>query len=571
MSRRTIRSVGGGVWLLVALVASTGVAQAQPQRESTRLLAEFGRMDRSTAREIVDAVSETLRADVALGGVTYTPVRRAVAEVVLGTGPGGGPGATREEWERRLGRVLDRMRAGLDAQLLRGVFSERPNAAVLCAASFSLSMAACDALIAAAAGRPAAIDYFPPDDGSALRDALVEGGAAPRSAGQVATGLVATMVGVPGILNDSPRGRALVALLEACPGGLSGRESQVRAWHVGPTVGMARCLAEAAIGRRSPRDAVAFAANVFGLSEEAARTFVGWVRPLPVASASVALPRPAPSPATPPLAPEPRPSAPPVAPSAIPTPASPTAAPPGGSPLEVARAHFSARRFAEAAAAYEAEAARTSPPSTVALAGLGASALALGDARRAIRAYDAAIRGAPNESALYVGIGRAFLGANEPANAQRAFQHALSLDPSSAGAREGLARLAPAASGPPVAASPSTTPSAFAAAPPPGMASPATAAAPASASGLPDAPPRESIIAALRPLSDDVHQCLPGVTGVVTVGLVIDGATGTVRGANVQGEHATLPGAECVTTAVLNATFPRFARETLSIAYPFSL
>ncbi len=132
--------------------------------------------------------------------------------------------------------------------------------------------------------------------------------------------------------------------------------------------------------------------------------------------------------------------------AATPTPAATatTAAAPAADPATAlrnqARDHFQARRFAEAAAAYE-RAAALNPNNAGTFAGLGAARLAMNDARGAIRAYEKATQLQPSSSGFHSALGRAYFMAGDRAHAGAEFQRALSLDPNNAAAREGMARV----------------------------------------------------------------------------------------------------------------------------------
>ncbi|MEM9191177.1 MAG: protein kinase [Myxococcota bacterium] len=105
---------------------------------------------------------------------------------------------------------------------------------------------------------------------------------------------------------------------------------------------------------------------------------------------------------------------------------------PTGSPFEVlrtqAREHFRARRYAQAAAAYE-RAAAMNPGHAGSFAGLGASRRALGDTRGAIAAYQRAVTLQPNNSGFHAALAASYEAAGNRAQAIRSYQRALQLDP----------------------------------------------------------------------------------------------------------------------------------------------
>ena len=107
---------------------------------------------------------------------------------------------------------------------------------------------------------------------------------------------------------------------------------------------------------------------------------------------------------------------------------------------EEARVHFQARRFAQAAQAYE-RAAAINPNHAPTFAGMGAARGAAGDARGAVAAYQRAVELQPNHAGFNAALGRAYYMAGNRTAAGQAFQRALALDPNNRTAREGLERL----------------------------------------------------------------------------------------------------------------------------------
>jgi Flp pilus assembly protein TadD len=92
-----------------------------------------------------------------------------------------------------------------------------------------------------------------------------------------------------------------------------------------------------------------------------------------------------------------------------------------------------------------------------------------------------------------------------------------------------------------------------------------------STAGLPQTPSREQISAAMRELLPIVKGCVPDRTGTISVQITIVGATGAVEDATVVGSGADDPEAICVGEVVRGATFPPFAKDKLSIKFPFQL
>ena len=76
-----------------------------------------------------------------------------------------------------------------------------------------------------------------------------------------------------------------------------------------------------------------------------------------------------------------------------------------------------------------------------AYAGLGASQLALGDARGAITSYKRAIRRLPGTSGFHAALGRAYVMARDRTRAVAEYRKAVALDPSNEVAFKALATL----------------------------------------------------------------------------------------------------------------------------------
>ncbi|MGE0788929.1 MAG: protein kinase [Sandaracinaceae bacterium] len=104
---------------------------------------------------------------------------------------------------------------------------------------------------------------------------------------------------------------------------------------------------------------------------------------------------------------------------------------------EEALEHFRARRFPQAAAAYE-RATRLNPRHAGSFAGLGASRLAEGRARDAVRAYQRATQLQPRHAGFQAALGRAYDADGNHAAAQQAYRRALQLDPNNQAAQQGL-------------------------------------------------------------------------------------------------------------------------------------
>jgi predicted Zn finger-like uncharacterized protein len=111
---------------------------------------------------------------------------------------------------------------------------------------------------------------------------------------------------------------------------------------------------------------------------------------------------------------------------------------------------------------------------------------------------------------------------------------------------------------------------------PPAAPAPAPAAAHAAAASsdegpeeLPDAPARDEILGAMRGVESAVRACAEGQTvkGTAEVQITVAGSSGRVTNATVSG--ITGEAGSCIARAARNAKFPRFAKPTFSIKYPY--
>lgn len=102
--------------------------------------------------------------------------------------------------------------------------------------------------------------------------------------------------------------------------------------------------------------------------------------------------------------------------------------------------HFRARRFPQAAQAYE-QATQLNPRHAGSFAGLGAARLALGQHQRAVRAYQRAVTLQPRHAGFHAALGRAYHLAGDHGRARQSYQRALALDSSNQAARQGLQSL----------------------------------------------------------------------------------------------------------------------------------
>ena len=107
---------------------------------------------------------------------------------------------------------------------------------------------------------------------------------------------------------------------------------------------------------------------------------------------------------------------------------------------EQARVAYAAKRYKDAAAAYE-RAARYDPGHAGTYAGLGAARLQLGDDVGAVQAYQRAVQLSPTTAGFHAALGRAYLTAGDQARARSAYKQALALDPAHEAAKAALEKL----------------------------------------------------------------------------------------------------------------------------------
>lgn len=657
MSRSIL--IAGAVASIALVLCVGSVARAQ-EAAVVADLTRIGRMTRPEARDIAGRVHARLVENGQRAGTQYDPLRQA-----LGTAMFGGPGSNRAEYDERLRQVIERLRQGLTRANLQALFGPGEGVALRCAELFGVPIAACDALSATASRERADLPYLAPDDGSALTTELTGAGVSAEDAREIVRALSTSLLSVPGSLDGSERGRGLAELLRACPGGLTARDSQVRAWHFGPTGDLARCIGRTAgrAGRRAP----AMMQAVLGMSPQAAATFLRWSHGQPIAAAAPPAP-PAPPPAPrgpsrdellaqanthyragrfaqaaqayeqallsdPGFAPahqglavarlragdargaadayraaarlDPRSAAIQVGLAralaqsgdregaaaayrmalslepgradaqrelaALAPPAPPPQPPPpqreGPSEADLraqARAHYTARRFAEAEQIYRRLVQMAANDASV-HAGLGASLLAQSRFDDAVSAYRRATELDGRNAGFFAALGAAYERARNAAGARAAYERALSIDANHRVAREGLARVAPPAAATP---SPGVT-IASSVAPPPGA--PPPAPPPPTGPQLPEVPSRDDIVRTLGPLEARLEACVPTVDATVTFRLRIRGTDGRVAEAETTGDLAGSDEAGCMEGYLMGARFPRFTRPELEIRYPFAL
>jgi Flp pilus assembly protein TadD len=397
-----MRTLSGAAGLLLAIVVSFAPLAAHAQdADVVARIQRHGRVPRALARDIARRVHQRLIDNGRQGGDRYDPLRQLLGRALFG-----GPGNTRAEYDMRLSQVVDQMSRGLTDRTLDAFFGGGDGTALQCAELFSMAMGECDALIAAAARADADLPYIPPDDGSSLLSELQSAGVERGTAREIVRAIGATMLAVPSGLDRSPRGLRLALLMGECPGGLPDRESQVRAWHLGPTSELARCLG-VALGRDGAR-APEMVRMSLGMNADAAVPFLRWSHDQPVREPQVAR------------------------------------GPSRDDLMAEATAHYRANRFADAARSYQ-RAVTLDPAFMPAQQGLAVSRMRAGDPRGAAEAYRAAARLDPRSAPIQVGLARALAQAGDREGAIAAYRAALAIEPGRADASRELAQLAPPA------------------------------------------------------------------------------------------------------------------------------
>ena len=494
---------------LATILLLVPLASAQDAAVVQRLV-QNGQMPRDVARDLVNKVNRVLAEDAERGGEGFdSNLRREVHAALFGSGP-----PPRNEYHARLQATLERLSSGLNVELLTAFFPARRNAAVMCAHRYGVTIGECDALIAGATLTPSALPYLAPDDGSELLRDLRGSRVNVRTAREIVEKLRDTMLGVPRNLSRDARGRGLIRLLEQCPGGTDDRETQIRGWHVGPTTGLAQCIAGAVARQGGPEAAAA----LFGMRPDTARTFVEWGAPN----------------APPPIAVAPPPTMrqPPPNNGRAPQVNNMSAA---EALRQQARAQFRLRNYSAALSAYEA-AANLEPNHAGTWAGAGAARMSMGNFGGAVEAYQRAVSLDADNAGYFVALGRAFARNGQNEGAVAALQQAMRIDPQNQAAREGLRALGGEPPAPP----------------------------------LPESPPRSAILATMQPLQGAVQGCAPSFTGQVSFQITIRGETGEVTEVSSQGA-SNENDAACMESVLQSARFPRFTRSELSISYPFRL
>ncbi len=651
----------GGAW--------TGTASAQNDRIVARL-AHFGQMQTSHAQDLRARVTLALQRNAATGK-GYDSIRKRVGQRLFG-----GPGSSRAEYNYRLDQVRRRLHAGLDEPMLEVLIVPGRNPARQCTAELGLSLTDCDILVAAASKRKVLVPYVPADNGDAALASMRASGVKPRYAKRIVGAIEKVMVNAPASLGQGVRHQQFASLLRGCPGALPSWPAQVRAWNLGPTEGMVRCIGIQVA--RTSGDPSTLAKNLFALRRSEARALVQWatgggedpgevaiangkrflsahdwdkaaaafdeatqidpsngdawmgrgialmelgktaqaiqalnsalrIRPddaelharVGDAHASAGEPEEALGAYKQALALHPKNKR-------------ARAGVKDVQPLLQRRAadawrakakkHFLANQFRIAANAYE-KAAKTNPSDPRALAGLGASRLALGEIAAAVKAYQRATKLAPQHAAHWAQLGLAYQKLGDFKKASAVYEKALAIEPRNKMIKSRLAALQPKDSKADAKPGPSdelaeallddplneknsrrgltdempTLPGEDTAeggsegggdsdpTPEPDVETGVAAAE------LPETPSRTDVLAALRPLRKRLSYCAGGRHGRVTFDITVSGETGRVSELKSRENGDVIPGYECMVHAVRGAQFPRFKKDKFAVQFPFTL
>ncbi len=103
------------------------------------------------------------------------------------------------------------------------------------------------------------------------------------------------------------------------------------------------------------------------------------------------------------------------------------------------------------------------------------------------------------------------------------------------------------------------------------MAAPMQAESSGGGGNLPDSPPRDGVLRALRSVQGAVGRCGNGQHGVANTTITVSGSNGRVSNARVTGQFAGTPIGSCVARAVRGAQFPRFRRPTFQVSFPYRI
>lgn len=370
-------------------VVGTDSAFAQKDRIVGRL-AHFGQMQTRDAEDLRGRVTLALQKNAAQN-TGYDAIRKRVGKRLFG-----GPGNTRAEYARRLEQVRRRLHAGLDETMLEVLILPGKNPARQCTMELGLSLSDCDILVAAASQRRVLVPYVPADNGSAALASMQASGVRSHHARRIVSAIERVMVNAPASLGQGVRHQQFASLLHACPGALTNWPAQVRAWNLGPTEGMVRCIGTQI--SRASGDPSTLAKSLFALRRSEARALVQW--------------------------------------------ATGGGDDPGEVAVETGKKLLASGDYAKAAAAFD-EATQIDPSSADAWIGRGQALLALEKAPQAIQALSSALRIRPDDAELHALVGDAHAAAGEPDEAMGAYKQATALHPKNKRARAGIKRVQP--------------------------------------------------------------------------------------------------------------------------------
>ncbi|MEM1414114.1 MAG: tetratricopeptide repeat protein [Myxococcota bacterium] len=509
-----------------------GVVAAQ-DADVVGLLRDHGRMGRNDAVATVEAVDEVMKRNAAEGGDGFDALRRKTHRALFGDDP---------VTPRNLPAVLERLEAGLDVATLQVFFARGRHDVVLCAANFALRTQQCDSLIAAATETRMGSPFPRPDNGAGFERSLRRANVDRTAAASIVERARTVTTGVPAVVTRDDRGRAILRMLAACPGGTEGRLAQFRQWNLGPTATLMQCVARDIVAHGRIGEAEA----VFALTEEQALAFLSWGAPREAdALMAEVRGRPAPgaggAPAEGTASAEPGEGAEPAA--TTPPPVTQPEVTGGGntemsaeSLRSLGRAQFRAGNYADARTLYQ-QASEREPEHAGTWAAIGNASSQLRDYAVAAEAFAKAVAIEGDNVDFRISLGRAQADNGDTEEAIATLVAALGVDPYNRIAREGIRALG---GEPP---------------PPP----------------LPQLPERHQIVATMSPLRDALRDCSPTFRGPITFQVIIEGPTGSVMFSRGDAEQISEEEGQCMDGVVQGAQFPRFQQETLEIYYPYEL
>ena len=108
--------------------------------------------------------------------------------------------------------------------------------------------------------------------------------------------------------------------------------------------------------------------------------------------------------------------------------------------VEEARGHYAAKRYKQAAQAYE-RATQFDPTSDRTFSGLGTARFKAGDYKGAAAAYQRAVQLSPSNSVYHTSLARTYQQMGDNSKAKASYKRAVAIDPKNEGAKKSLKDL----------------------------------------------------------------------------------------------------------------------------------